>query len=145
MASIDDWAAKVAQRIVTEVDASGDSLFKWVSDGGGHLDYMGVKDVRRLGERIAAIIETHAKPLLTLVRESRRSHYHCGDSWYCCGRCIHPDHSSRECFREGHEHDITCYQDSHDGEAARKQGICNCGADAWNARVDAAVSGRSDQ
>ena len=30
--------------------------------------------------------------LLELLKESKRDHDHCDDSWYCCGACRHPDH-----------------------------------------------------
>lgn len=64
--------------------------------------------------------------LVALLRESKREHYHCDDSWYCCGACTHPDHCDMG----------VC---SHEGESARVQGVCNCGADTWNARVDVAL------
>jgi hypothetical protein len=65
--------------------------------------------------------------LRALLADSRREHYHCDDSWYCCGKCDHPDHDGE-------------FPSSHDGEARRTAGVCNCGADAWNARVDAALA-----
>ena len=62
----------------------------------------------------------------SLLAESIREHYHCDDSWYCCGKCDAADHGG------GLPH-------THDGEAARVEGVCNCGADAWNAKVEAAL------
>lgn len=106
MPSINDWTAKAARRICDEPG-------------------------RKNAERIAAIIAVHAEPLVALLREARRPHYHCDDSWYCCGRCQHPDHTWTD-----HE-----YLSSHDGEAAREAGVCNCGADAWNARIDKVLGG----
>lgn len=81
---------------------------------------------------IADIIAKHAAPLLSLLRESRRHHYHCDDSWYCCGKCVNPDHS----------HGEEDYPASHEGEAARTAGVCNCGADDWNAKIDAVLQAK---
>lgn len=120
MASINDWAAKAANRIADEVT-------------------YGKNRNGRSVERIAAIIATYAAPLLTLLEASRRSHLHVeDDTWYCCGACAHPCDND-----EGdHEHDESCCVDSHDGASPREQGVCNCGATAWNAKVDAALSGK---
>jgi hypothetical protein len=67
--------------------------------------------------------------LRTLLAESVREHYHCEDSWFCCGKCTHGDHSDN----------ATDYPHTHDGEAARVEGVCNCSADAWNAKVEQAL------
>ena len=48
--------------------------------------------------------------------ESKRKHYVCEDCWYSCPK-------SGECCNE-----------------FRKQDECDCGADEWNAKVDAALS-----
>lgn len=60
--------------------------------------------------------------LVALLRESKREHHHCGDSWYCCPLCLHEDHGRR-------------------GMRQDDNGTCNCGASAWNARVDEALKG----
>lgn len=52
--------------------------------------------------------------LLALLQESRKNHYECEDCWYSCAT-------------------LTC--DEH------RRGECDCGADKWNAKVDAALSG----
>jgi hypothetical protein len=65
--------------------------------------------------------------LSALLQESKRKHYHCDDSWYCCGKCDSEDHFG------GHP-------STHDGESARISGVCNCGADEWNTRIDTALS-----
>lgn len=117
MPSIWDWAAQAAKRIVEELRPARTRQAQEASEA-----------------RVAAIIATFAQPLLELVQASRRGHYHCDDSWYCCGKC------TCSCT-DSHEHDSDCYPASHDGEAARTTGVCNCGADAWNARVDAALAG----
>jgi hypothetical protein len=58
MSSINDWAAKAAQRIADE----------------SHPSIVGSMSL----ERIAAIIATFAEPLVALLRESRREHRrHC--------------------------------------------------------------------
>lgn len=119
MPSINDWAAKCADRIDDEYPHAR---------GKQHPSI----------DRIAAIIATFAEPLMNLLRESKREHYHCEDSWYCCGKC---DHDCHYRGAEDHEHDEDCYPNTHDGEGARTNGVCNCGADAWNARVDAVLDG----
>jgi len=117
MPSVNDWAAKAAHKIV---------------------DDFGL-DEGRSKERIAAIVATFAEPLVALLRDSHRNHYHCeGDDWQCCGKCTH------ECtmIEDGeldHEHDESCCVSGMG--YGRKNGVCNCGADAWNARVDAALNG----
>lgn len=81
--------------------------------------------------------------LRQIVEASRREHYHCDDSWYCCGKCTHPDHGADDWLDDGTETvkpGRPEYPSSHDGEAARQSGVCNCGADAWNARVEAALA-----
>jgi len=116
-----NWITRTADKISSEIDV-------------GSLSYPGE-------DRIAAIIATFAEPLVALLREARREHYHCNDSWYCCGKCTHSDHVLCDGDEEDHEHNAACYLGSHKGEAARTSGICNCGADAWNARVDAVLGG----
>lgn len=114
MPSINDWAAKAAERIVYGKNGP-------ISE-----------------ERIAAIIATFAEPLVALLRESRREHLHVeDDTWYCCGACTH------ECESDdpGHEHSEGCCVSSHDNVPKRVQGVCDCGAAAWNARLDAALAG----
>ena len=87
---------------------------------------------------IAEVVATFAEPLVSLLRESKREHYHCDDGWYCCGKCLCRCSSTAK----DHEHFLEdCWPASHGGEAARVGGVCNCGADAWNRRVDAALSG----
>lgn len=54
------------------------------------------------------------------LKESKQSHYHCDDSWYCCALCVNPDHGEL---------------DGHGGEGERVAGVCNCGASNWNARL----------
>lgn len=110
---IHDWAAKAASYIAGE---------------GRHLSV----------SRLASIVSFFCKPLEELLREAKREHRHCDDSWYCCGKCTHPDHGSCGDVEEG---DVEYPLDSHDGEAARVSGVCNCGADAWNKRVDEVLNG----
>lgn len=74
MASVNDWAAKAAERIVFEFD---------------NLGYKGIAKVRQ-EDRIAAIIATYAAPLLKVVNDARRhhdticeAHYHKGARCSC--------------------------------------------------------------
>lgn len=54
--------------------------------------------------------------VIALLREAKREHRYCEDSWYSCPK------------------------DS-DGCCDESQGDrCNCGADEWNARIDAALT-----
>jgi hypothetical protein len=57
------------------------------------------------------------------LERTRRTHSHCDDSWYCCGMCTHPDHSS------GPED----YPASHRN---RTSGRCDCGAASWNETLE---------
>lgn len=118
-----DWATKAAERI--------DDEYRLPSLGSSRTH-------RPTISRLAAIIATFAAPLLTLLQESRRSHYHCDDSWYCCGACTHKCDAVEE--DPGHEHDENCCVESL-VVGHRVQGVCNCGADAWNARVEAVLQG----
>lgn len=67
--------------------------------------------------------------IVALLRESRREHYHCDDSWLCCRACRSIDH----CLRAG--------EDLGMGAGGPGGDRCDCGADAWNAKVDAALKG----
>lgn len=115
MPSINDWAAKAARRVLGEF-----------------------ADRRKpTAERLAAVLVVHLEPLVRLLEESRRAHLHCDDdSWYCCGKCAHPDHGCS--YEEDDEHGEDCWPTSHRGRTA---GVCDCGAEAWNARVDAVLAG----
>lgn len=79
----------------------------------------------------AAKIDSDGNPttklllLIDLLQESKMHHRHCDDSWYCCGACVHLDH--------GPLYDIDQEPDQ------RKAGVCNCGADQWNARIEEAL------
>jgi len=68
--------------------------------------------------------EQKIEQLTELLRESKRGHHHCDDSWYCCPKCDSPDHPggppSLGAERTGKDE-------------------CDCGADEWNAKVDAAL------
>ena len=68
--------------------------------------------------------------LLELLKESKREHYHCDDSWYCCRACRHPDHMLAEGENIG---------SSVVGGLTFEPGVCTCGASEWNAKVDAAL------
>ena len=72
-------------------------------------------------ERIAAVLRQYARPALALVYNAKREHQHCDDAWYCCGKCEHPDHDGADGLSNHRE---------------RRAGECNCGADAWNEKVE---------
>ena len=59
----------------------------------------------------------HRPEVRELLKESRRGHYYCEDSWYSCplaeGGCA---------------------------DARQPKAKCNCGASEWNARVEAALA-----
>ena len=59
----------------------------------------------------------HRPEVWELLKESRRGHYYCEDSWYSCplaeGGCA---------------------------DARQPKAKCNCGASEWNARVEAALA-----
>jgi hypothetical protein len=126
----DNWAASAARQIKTELvnfvhqDPNLQHNVSWI-----------VANVHEA--RIATIIATFAEPLVALLRDARREHYHCDDSWYCCGKCTHSDHIYRVEgeWQEGDEYPLS------EGFAGRVKGRCTCGADAWNARVGAALAG----
>lgn len=59
---------------------------------------------------------TEVETLRELLKQSKRSHYYCEDPWYSCPKA-----------EEG------CADDS-------KEDVCDCGAEDWNAKVDAALS-----
>lgn len=105
---IDDWTMKAARQIHLLFD----------------LNQIAPQDTSV--PRLAAVIATHAEMLMSLLRESRREHHHCDDTWYCCKKCSH------DCFGElpsayGRKGEIVL------------GALCTCGADEWNARVDAAL------
>jgi len=112
MASVNDWAAKAARRILDDLPPlrpRGSTTTK--------------SERYPTEERIAAIIATFAEPLTQLLQKAKREHYHCDDSWYCCKKCTHSDHSGlREFLNE-------------------EGSICDCGADAWNKKVDDVLNG----
>lgn len=120
MTNIQDWTTKAARVIHLQFDLKN------------------IAPQNTSVPRIAAIIAQHAEPLVALLRESKREHRHCDDSWYCCGKCTSLDHMMCP-GGENHEHDAACYLGAHAGEAAREFMECNCGADEWNAKVDAAL------
>lgn len=113
MPSVNDWAAKAARRIMSEFPPRGSR--------GPHED------------RIAAIIATFAEPMVALLRDSRREHLHSADGdvrdGVCCPQCC------CESWPDDPEGDFEPSPNSDEP--------CNCGADAWNARIDAVLDGNS--
>ncbi len=100
MSNIKDWTTQAAKRIIDEPQPAN-------------------------ADRIAAIIETFAKPWLKFLVKRKHQHVE-EDSYYCCGACTCP-------CDDDHEHSVSCCVfDYH----ARKQGVCDCGADEWNAQLE---------
>ena len=62
---------------------------------------------------LASDVDARVAELEKALRESKRSHYYCEDSWYSCP--AHPDGTS---------------------DPDRRGKPCECGADEWNARID---------
>lgn len=118
MTSVNDWASKCAERIAQEY-------------------FNGVFGKRKAPskERIAAIVATFAAPIVALLKEQERKHYHDSDDRdLCCPQC--------ECFSWSYVADA---QDAGELDAEHESNHpdkpCTCGADAWNARVDTALAG----
>lgn len=65
--------------------------------------------------------------LIALLRESKRMHYHANNSFYCCPKCTdHPHFTNGDTVGK-------LWSTSADTQD------CTCGADEWNARVDAVL------
>lgn len=93
-------------------------------------EYVDRRTPRRDQDHVAAIIATFAEPLVALLRESRREHDHAdGDvrDGACCPRCC------CESWPDDPEGDFEPTPNSDEP--------CTCGADEWNARVEAALRG----
>ena len=67
--------------------------------------------------------------LLELLKESKREHHHCDDSWYCCRACRSSDHVLAEGEHLGAGYESLPFE----------PGVCTCGAEEWNAKVNAAI------
>lgn len=65
---------------------------------------------------------------------ARRPHDHCDDSWYCCPACDSSDHDTN-----APEHRGGSYR-SRPRDDTPVDVTCHCGADAVNARIDAALA-----
>jgi hypothetical protein len=94
-------------------------LHDWASKAAQHIydELPRIRNRPRV-ERIAAIIATYAEPLVVLLLESKREHGYDEDGDPCDWW--------NYIVNEGEEHKA-----------------CTCGAAAWNARIDAALSGSS--
>jgi hypothetical protein len=53
---VEDWVKEAARQIVNEIDARGDALLRFVNDGDGRMDYMGLRGAVQLEADIASII-----------------------------------------------------------------------------------------
>lgn len=104
------------------------SIDDWAAKAVDYIHSTYLSSPRPTRERTAAVIETFAKPLLDLVMESRREHEHGLHGVRCCPQCC------CESWPDDPEGDFEPTPNSDDP--------CSCGADAWNAKVDAALGGR---
>lgn len=80
--------------------------------------------------------QARIEALETALRETRRMHFHSDNSYAegrwvppCCGKCHHGDHAEFT----SHYGDGTSRIEA----ATYPSGECTCGADEWNARIDA--------
>ena len=109
-----DWASKAAERIDDEYPHAR-------------------RQDRPTVARIAAIIATYADPLIRLLMEAKKAHDHVADGdvrdGTCCPQCC------CESWPDDPEGDF-------EPTPNRPDEPCACGADAWNARIDAALAGK---
>lgn len=75
-------------------------------------------------ECTAKVFQARVEKLAVALAAAKIPHEHCDDSWFCCGKCAHPDHGG---YTLG------------EGANGRVGGVCHCGADAHNAAIDAAL------
>jgi hypothetical protein len=107
-----DWAARAARRVLDEYQH---------------------RPTQARVDHCAAIIATFAEPLVALLRESRREHYHHNENdvhmpMLCCPRCTCNSWNA-----------VAEAQDSGELDAEHEPNSdepCTCGADEWNRRVD---------
>ena len=121
MATVKDWTAKAAEYILFE--------------------YPPPLERKKRQERIAAIIATFAEPLVTLLRQSVRTHRHdedmYGAAWergekrQCCSRCT--------CNSWKGEDNAQAAGDDETDMEPNSDEPCTCGADEWNAKIDEAL------
>jgi len=111
-----NWAAKSYAHAMgyNEKEIKVASINDWASKAANQIISALTPDISQ--ERIATIIATHAVPLVALLRESRREH---------------SNGAHDECPMANPTYSYNV------GEP------CDCGADAWNARVEAALAGLS--
>ena len=86
-------------------------------------------EAQRLGTTSASQIKDVARRMAGVLEASKTPHYHCDDSWFCCRMCEHPDHVYRDFSADG---------------GSWAAGVCTCGAEAHNARIDE-ILGDSDE
>lgn len=118
MPSINDWAAKAADRIVDEVSEN--------------VQWRNRRLVSPSKDRIAAIIATLAEPLMRLLRDSYRMHRHdpSYNQYVCCPRCA--------CNSWVGSEQVMTDDDEYPPNIDEP---CDCGADEWNERVRKVLNG----
>ena len=108
MASVNDWAAKAARRILDDLPPlrpRGSTTTK--------------SERYPTEERIAAIIATFAEPLTQLLQKAKREHRVEEDPMDDCPMRMTEELNER--LHRKHE--------------------CDCGADAWNKKIDDVLNG----
>lgn len=108
-------------------------VWDWAAKCGAYLHAEGI---RLSSHRIAAVIAHFAEPLVSIVRDAKRMHRHDeptddDETHDCCPRCSCDSWIGNERVMTDDDE----YPPNRPGES------CTCGADAWNARIDAVLSG----
>lgn len=100
-------------------DERVEDIVDWLLDQGDHCEGPPVRAMR--GAIVAAYKRGEsARPeggeIVAFLKEAKRGHYYCEDCWYSCPKAP-----------EG------CCDDQ------KPKNVCDCGADEWNAKVDAMI------
>lgn len=111
--------AKHHSKIVRETG----HVWDWAARCGAYLHAEGM---RIPSHRIAAVVAFFAEPLVKLLREAKQVHDHVNDG-VCCPRC---------CCQSWPDDPEGDFEPTPNGDEP-----CTCGADAWNAKIDAVLQG----
>lgn len=103
-------------------------VYDWAAKCGAYLHAEGV---RLSSHRIAAVVAHFAEPLVKLLREAKREHHHVADGdirdGTCCPQC---------CCQSWPDDPESDFEPTPNGDEP-----CTCGADKWNAKIDAVLQG----
>lgn len=118
---------KQNEETMRRTNVSGGFVVDWATQAAEHICSGGKQPVAR----IAAVIATFAAPLTSLLSEAKREHHHSVDGdvrdGICCPQCC------CESWLDDPEADFEPTPNSDEP--------CTCGADDWNARIDAIIAG----